>query len=112
MSAARSRTVPAFAYVASAPGSCTTASMCPPIRLGTTCAAAYGTSVTSTPAALNSATDEMWVWLPTPELPTVILPGCAFASARKSASVFHGDSVRTASTGDSTSTRATGSNAL
>jgi len=60
----------------------------------------------------NSATDEIWVWLPIPELPTVMTPGRAFASAIRSASVCHFASPRTATTGDSTSTRATGSNAL
>ena len=53
----------------------------------------------------------MCVWLPIPELPTVIAPGRAFASATRSGSVFHFASPRTATTGDSTSTRATGSKA-
>ena len=53
----------------------------------------------------------MWVWLPTPEFATVIAFGRAFASVTSSASVFHFEWPRTASTGVSTSTCATASNA-
>jgi hypothetical protein len=97
---------------ASAPGNCTTASTWPPRRLGTTCAAPNGTSLTSTPAALNSATSEMWVWLPIPEWPTLTAFGLAFASPIKSFKSFHFASARTAITTDSERTRATASNAL
>ena len=48
--AARKRTCPLLRYCASAAGSCTTASTWPPSRLGTTCAAANGTSTAWTPA--------------------------------------------------------------
>ena len=59
ISAASRRTWPCFTGADSAAGSCTTASTWPPSRLGTTCAAPNGTSFTSTPAALKSATSEM-----------------------------------------------------
>ena len=70
--AASRRTWPGLTGAASAAGSCTTASTWPPSRLGTTCAAPNGTSTTFTPAALEQRHDEMCVWLPMPELPTVI----------------------------------------
>ena len=60
---------------------------------------------------LTSAASEMCVWLPTPEWPTLMAFGFALASATKSLSVRHGASVRTATTTDSDSTRATASNA-
>ena len=52
------------------------------------------------------------MWLPTPELPMVIAFGRALPSAIRSLSVFHLASLLTATTGDSTSTCATGTNAL
>ena len=62
--------------------------------------------------ALNSATDEMCVWLPVPELPTVIAFGLRLGRGHE---IGQASSIanrpRTATTGDSTSTRATGSNA-
>ena len=54
----------------------------------------------------------MCVWLPTPELPTVIAFGRALPSAIRSFSVFHFASFLTATTGDSTSTCATATNDL
>ena len=72
VSAASRRSWPCFTGAASAAGNCTTALTWPPSRLGTTCAAANGTSFTSTPAALKSAASEMCVWLPTPEWPTLM----------------------------------------
>jgi hypothetical protein len=110
--ATSARTLPAFTSPASAPGSCTTASTCPPSRLGTTCAALKGTSTTSKPAALNSHTELKWVWLPNPELPMVSVPGFAFACCRMSRRDFHGASLRTNSRGVSIWTRATGRNDL
>jgi len=112
ISAASMRTWPCFTGADSAAGSWTTASTCPPRRLGTTTAAPKGTSFTSAPAALKSAASEMCVWLPMPECPTLIALGLAFASAMSSLSVFQRASERTATTTDSTSTRATASNAL
>ena len=53
ISAASRRTDPCFTWPISAAGSCTTASTCPPTRLGTTCAAPNGISLTLTPAALD-----------------------------------------------------------
>ena len=76
-----------------------------------TSAAPNGTSTTRAPAARNSATEVMWVWLPTPELPTVMPSGRALPSAMSSPSVFHLASPRTATTGNSTSTCATGAKA-
>ena len=53
----------------------------------------------------------MCVWLPMPEWPTEIALGFAFASATRSFRFFQRASLRTATTTDSTSTRATASNA-
>ena len=53
----------------------------------------------------------MCVWLPMPECPTLKAFGFAFTSAMRSFSVFQRASARTATTTDSTSTRATASNA-
>src|ERR1051326_781647 len=111
MSAASRRTWPCLTGADSAAGSCTTASTWPPRRLGTTCAAPKGTSFTSAPAALKSAASEMCVWLPMPEWPTLIALGFAFASGTRSLRVFQRASERTATTTDSTSTRATASKA-
>ena len=63
------------------------------------------------PEALASAASEMCVWLPMPEWPTLSAFGLAFASAMRSLRVFQRASERTATTTDSTSTRATASNA-
>jgi len=111
ISAAIRRTWPCLTGAASAAGSCTTASTCPPTRLGTTWAAPKGTSFTSMPAARASATSEMCVWLPIPEWPTFRALGFALASLTNSGSVRQRASLRTASTTDSTSTRATASKA-
>jgi hypothetical protein len=62
------------------------------------------------PALLASAAREMCVWLPTPEWPTLMPFGLVFPSFTKSCSVRQRESDRTASTTDSTSTRATASN--
>ena len=62
------------------------------------------------PALLVSAASEMCVWLPMPECPTLMPFGFAFPSFTKSCSVRQRESERTASTTDSTSTRATASN--
>ena len=110
MSATSRRIWPCFIGAASAAGNCTTALTWPPSTLGTTCAAANGTSFTSTPAAPTSAASEICVWLPTPECPTLIVFGFALASATRSFSVRQGASVRTATTTDSDSARATASN--
>ena len=63
------------------------------------------------PALLASAASEMWVWLPMPEWPTFRPLSFDFASLTKSYRVRQRESVFTASTTDSTSTRATASNA-
>ena len=49
-------------------------------------------------SSLNSAANEICVWLPTPELATVTSSGRALASAMSSFSVFHFESPRTATT--------------
>ena len=67
--------LPARTSGVSAPGSWTTASMCPPIRLVTTWAAPNGMWLTSTCCSLKKPTPVMWVWLPIPELPTRNAPG-------------------------------------
>jgi len=110
VSDASSRSCPDRTDPASAAGSCTAASTCPPSSAGTSCAAPNGTSTTSAFADLNSATDEMCVWLPFPELATVIAFGFALAAAMRSERLLYCELPGTATTGDSASTRATGSN--
>ena len=63
------------------------------------------------PALLVNAASEMWVWLPMPEWPMLRVLGLDFPSATKSCRLRQRESLLTASTTDSTSTRATASNA-
>jgi len=94
-----------------AAGSWTTPSIRLPSRLTTAWPSPNGTSITLAPPVRNKADAAKWVWLPAPELPIRTLPGLLFAYSTNSFSVFHGASARTASTGVSTLTRATGSKA-